>query len=416
MKYIFRLLIASVLTVAAFSSCREEDDFSDSMFDTSVAAVDQSLATAPFDQWLYDTFVLPYNTQIEYRLNLLADLQYQLAPSDYKKAQLLAHFIKYLFYDVYNKYGEKDAQGNELFMKLYGPRLIHFLGSKEYSPTTQTETLGYASGGVKITLNNINGMKWSDQNLTFNDNDIWELNKAQFHTMHHEFSHILQQTKLQPSDYALVTPNSYDAMTWQENDSTKAHGLGYVTHYCMSSPNEDFVEVLSCTITDTDYTWMVRIIDGCLNGGIKEGDKARVYAFIRNLGIDDATLDDPDMYWNKFEIYEESVEDETGAIQKRYVIDRLRDDAREQYRKNDMSPTYTKVTKPASFRDFLDNWVTVDPNPEIRGINAMLTKFEKANGWYSDKFLLDAFKLRQEVRERQASINEFIQTLTIYDL
>lgn len=416
MKYIYNLIIACVLTATVLTGCREEDDFSETIFDTDVVAVDQTKATAPFDQWLYDNFVLPYNTQIEYRLNLLADLGYQLTPADYKKAQLLTHFIKYLFFDVYNKYGEKDAQGNPVFMKKYGPRLIHFLGSKEYSPSTGTETLGYASGGVKITLNNVNGMKWQDENMVYNENDIAELNKAQFHVMHHEFSHILHQTKLLPADYGQITAKSYDAMTWQENDSTKAHGLGYVTHYCMSGPNEDFVEVLSCTITDTDYTWMVRLIDACLNGGVKTGDKERVYELIRNLGISDEVRDDPNMYWNKFTIYEESIVDETGSTNKRYVIDRLRDDARMQYAKDNKTPTYTKVTTPASFRDFLDNWVKIDENSEVRGINAILTKFDKATRWYSEKFGLYLFILRQEVRERQENLNEFIKTLEIYDL
>ena len=104
------MVLSAALMVTA---CGEDDDFTESIFDTSISAVDQSAATAPFDQWLYDNFVVPYNTEIQYKFNFTAsDLGYQLAPADYKKSQLLSHFIKYLFYEVYDKYGEKDQNGN----------------------------------------------------------------------------------------------------------------------------------------------------------------------------------------------------------------------------------------------------------------------------------------------------------------
>ena len=69
------------------SSCSDDDDFTDSIFDASVEAVDKNSATAPFDQWLYDNFVVPYNTEIQYRFNYPAsNLSFQLAPADYEKS------------------------------------------------------------------------------------------------------------------------------------------------------------------------------------------------------------------------------------------------------------------------------------------------------------------------------------------
>ena len=147
-------VFALCLTLGA---CGSDDDFTESIFDTTKSAVDPNSTTAKFDQWLNDNFVAPYNTEIQYKFNFNASkLEYQLTPAEYEKSQLLAHFIKYLFYDVYTK-----AAGEE-FLKLYGPRIIHFVGSYAYSPTTGTEELGYASGGVKITLINVNSLKlWS---------------------------------------------------------------------------------------------------------------------------------------------------------------------------------------------------------------------------------------------------------------
>lgn len=246
MKKTFQMIIAAALALTV-ASCGNDDDFDASIFDTDIPPVDQTQSTAPFDQWLYDNFVVPYNTEIQYRFNFPAsNLNFQLTPADYKKSQLLAQYIKYLFYDVYTLYGGND------FMKKYGPRIFHFIGSAAYSPTTGTETLGYASAGVKITLINVNNMKLWQEDSPYTETDMELLNKDQFHTMHHEFSHILHQTKSYPVAYGQVTPGAYDPITWQERDSVQSHSLGFVTQYGSSANYEDFVEVLSCAITDTD--------------------------------------------------------------------------------------------------------------------------------------------------------------------
>ena len=301
-KYFY--ILSVVVLLAGFTSC-SDDDFTESIFDTTTPAVDQSKATAPFDQWLFDNFVVPYNTEIQYRFNFPAsNLDFQLAPADYKKSQLLANYIRYLFYDVYTKYGGED------FMKKYGPRIFHFIGSAAYSPTTGTETLGYASAGVKITLINVNNMKLWTPTDQYTAADMELLNKDQFHTMHHEFSHILHQTKSYPVAYGQITPGSYDPRSWQERDSVESHRLGYITQYGSSASYEDFVETLSCTITDTDCRWMHTLIDACANGGVKDGDKEQVYELIQDLEIDG--LDDPAKSWNNFTLYEEESQDEKG--------------------------------------------------------------------------------------------------------
>ena len=249
-------IIGVAAVIAAFSSCRSEDDFTESIFDTTVPAVDETKATYPFDKWLYDNFVVPYNVDVKYRFDLSAsDMSYQLTPADYNRSQLLAHFIRYLFYDVYTKYAGDD------FMKKYGPRIFHFIGSSGYNTTTGSEVLGTASGGVKITLYKINEMKPYSPGVIYDAWDIDVLNENYFHTMHHEFSHILHQTKSYPVTFGQVTSGSYDPMNWQDRDSVWTHQNGYVTHYASSATYEDFVETLSCIITDTQYRWMMRLIN-----------------------------------------------------------------------------------------------------------------------------------------------------------
>ena len=405
-KLIYILCVAVV--VMSVSSCRDDGDFTESIFDTTIPAVDPNSATAPFDQWLYDNFVVPYNLEIQYRFNMPASkLEYQLAPADYKKSQMLAYFIKYLFYDVYTKYAGDD------FMKKYGPRIIHFIGSSAYSPTTGTEELGYASAGVKITLIKVNEMKmWTPTN-PYSPSDMDDLNEHQFHTMHHEFSHILHQTKSYPVTFGQITPADYDGRDWQKRDSVKSHSLGFITQYASSATYEDFVETLSCTITDTDCRWMHTIIDACANGGVKEGDKERIYELIDSLEI--AGLDDSNKPWNNFTIKKEiSVDSETGEESERFVPDFHERDARAH---TENTVTYETVKKFTSFRDYLDNWVETDNNSSTGGMNAILKKLEIATKWYTEKWGLYLFKIRKEVKQRQAHVNDYVRDeVTIYEL
>ncbi len=422
MKKIFQLLMAASAMLAVVS-CSEDDKFTESIFDTSIETVDQNASTAPFDQWLYENFVVPYNTEIQYKFNYTASgLSYQLAPADYKKSQLLAHFIKYLFYDVYNKYGEKDANGHEIFMKKYGPRIFHFIGSPQSNPTTGTEVLGYASAGVKITLIKVNEMRTVTDGMVFTEDDVNNLNFYQFHTMHHEFSHILHQTKSYPVSFGQVTPSSYDGRTWQDRDSCDSHSLGYVTQYGSSAIYEDFVETLSCTITDTDDRWMNTIIDACINGGVRSGDKEAIYTLIDSLEIEN--FDDPAKHWNNFTIYQEQYKNsETGEKENtRLILDSHLQDSKTHLEANSVSSDeYNKYSwivykKFTSFKEFLD-WVPYDGTDDGAGINAILKKLDIASKWYTESFGLHLFTIRHEVDARQKAINDYINSdeCVIYD-
>lgn len=409
------MLVIACMAVCT-ASCDEDTKFTDSIFDTSVETIDQDASTAPFDQWLYDNFVTPYNTEIQYKFNFPAsNMSFQLAPAEYEKSQLLANFIKYLFYDVYT------LHGSENFMKLYGPRMFHFIGSAAFSPTTGTETLGYASAGVKITLINVNSLKmWSPSNL-YSPTDIDELNRQQFHTMHHEFSHILHQTKSYPVTFGQVTAGNYEPREWQDRDSVKSHGLGYLTQYGSSANYEDFVETLSCTITDTDYRWMTTIIDACLNiGGLRNGEKTRIYTLIDSLGI--KGLDDPSMVWNNFSVSEE--ETYNSETKKYEPTGRLVTSFHEADSRSHSESTlrFNKIASFKSFKSFLDAMEGNDEKltssmEDYYGITAILKKIEIASKWYEDNWGLHLFRVRDEVRKRQDNLNNYVKdNVTIYPL
>lgn len=427
MKKIFYIL-SLVAFVSAFSSCRGGDDFTDSIFDTNVPVVDPSKATYEFDQWLYDNFLIPYNVEIQYRFDLSAsDLSYQLAPADYNRSQLLARLIRYLFFDVYTKYAGED------FMKKYGPRNFLFVGSTGVNPSSGTEILGTASGGVKITLYNVNELKPYSPGVTYSGTDLNNLNHRYFHTMHHEFSHILHQTKSYPVTFGQVTSGSYDPISWQERDSVWTHQHGYTTHYASSATYEDFVETLSGIITDTDHCWMNRIINAT-SMGVREGDKEDILALIDSLGID---LENPNGHWNNFKLFynESKYNEQTGEYElvspTRFVLDEHRllpntklDSVLHAYMVVNKERTdwinqyeYKDSIEFTSFKDEFLPWVEVSTNADLTGINALLKKIDIATKWYTESWGLYIFKLRHEVRERQNNINEFLKNeVTIYDL
>ena len=410
------LCVLGILCAICLSSCRSEDDLTDTIFDTNVPVVDSNKATAEFDQWLYDNFVKPYNVEVQYQFNFPAsDLSFQLAPADYNRSQLLAHMIRYLFYDVYTKYAGEE------FMKQYGPRIFHFIGSTGYNATTGTEVLGTAAGGVKITLYNVNEMKPYSEGVQYNADDITVLNERFFHTMHHEFSHILHQTKSYPVTFGQVTSGTYDPMTWQERDSVITHQLGYVTHYGSSATYEDFVETLSCIITDTDVRWMNRIISACCKG-MRQGDKEEVRVLVDSLQIPD--FDNPSKPWNKFTLYHQTKEFNTNSNEYDdtdvYVIEAHLNNTSEYNSKtgsNVAKYKYERFRTFTSFDEFLD-WVEYTKDDEVDGINAMLKKISIATDWYTERWGLHAFELRNEVRYRQDHINEWLRSddVKIYDL
>ncbi len=412
----------AVMTTA-FTACGNDDDFTASIYDTSIPVVDPNATTYPFDQWVYDNFTKPYNVEIQYQFDLPAsDHSFQLVPAEYKRSQVLAHFIRYLFYDVYTKYAGED------FMRQYGPRIFHFIGSSGYNPNKGTEVLGTASGGVKITLYKINNLKgYVPGSTVYGGEDMDELNQNYFHTMHHEFSHIQHQTKPYPITFGQITSSTYDPVDWGDRDSLASHTMGYVTQYGSSANYEDFVETLSCIITDSDLRWMRRIIRATIPG-FRAGDKEDIQELVANLGID---ANKAGAEWTKFSIYDEKKYDvELGTYQptNRVGIKQDVDDHSSVPWSNYINKVYdpnkgkyvdeyqyTLKKTFNSFAEFLD-WVPIKTDDSITGINSLLKKISIATAWHKEKWGLNTFTLRKEVAARQKNINSYLSSeVTIYD-
>lgn len=255
-----KLIYSFFIMTAVLASCSKEKLDQKSIFDTD------SLERGAFDTWLLLNYVEPYNIQFNYKyIDRESDNNYNLVPAEYDKAVAMAKLTKYLWIDSYN-----ELLG-DTFIKTYCPRMIQLIGSKAFN-SQGSVVLGTAEGGLKITLYNINGLNPSSPSIDF-------LNEWFFKTMHHEFAHILHQTKNYSTDFNLISTD-YQGPSWLNLESDAvANKMGYVTCYASYSPDEDFVEIISNYVTHAKGYWESVLA----TAGEEGGDKlARKFEIVRN--------------------------------------------------------------------------------------------------------------------------------------
>ena len=237
LKNIICTCLACCGLVATVTSCSEED-----LSSQSVIKVDQVEYT-PFDYWMERNYVAPYNIAFKYRYeDNESDMNYYTVPARYESAVILAHIVKYVCLEAY------DEVGGIEFTRSYFPKLIFTIGEWEYE-NNGTFILGTAEGGRKIFLA---GANYVEQYLKSAD----ELNHYYLKTIHHEFTHIMNQTKNYSADFQLITGTGYVA----DKLSTEGYSGGYlsrgfITSYAQHSPDEDFAEMLSTYVCNSEERW-----------------------------------------------------------------------------------------------------------------------------------------------------------------
>lgn len=246
-KNIYAILLAFVASFALMS-CSDDDPSSESIFPTTSPKRDA------FDKWLLENYTFPYNVEMKYKMeDIESDMKYHLVPADSAKTAKLSIIMKYLWFDAYNEVIGPD------FIKENMPRTIHFIGSPAYN-SEGTMVLGTAEGGLKITLYMVNSL--DDETLK----DYDTMNKYYFHTLHHEFTHILNQKIPYDQSFKLITESGYVSGDWYTISDKTAHQAGFVTRYAMVEPLEDFAEMLSGYVTMSQSEWNAILADAGTTG------------------------------------------------------------------------------------------------------------------------------------------------------
>lgn len=235
-KYLLYALLA-VSTGTALVSCSEDD-----LNAESVITIDKKQAN-DFDKWLTANFVNPYNLEFKYRYEYKeTDADYYTIPAELNQAIEMAHLVKYLCLESYDEVAGID------FTRNHFPKMIFTIGEWEYR-NNGTIILGTAESGKKILLTGVNYLD------TYKSSPA-ALNHYYFKTIHHEFTHILNQTKEYSAEFKLITGNSYVADSWSEEPFDVGYlERGFISSYAQHSDTEDFAEMMSLYVTNSKEQW-----------------------------------------------------------------------------------------------------------------------------------------------------------------
>jgi substrate import-associated zinc metallohydrolase lipoprotein len=198
-------------------------------------------APTPIDNWIGDNLTAPFNIAVKYKWDQFElSLNKTLVPPKEDKIIPALSAVKKVWIDTY------IAETDSLFMKKYVPKFFALCGSASWN-TDGTITLGTAEGGRKVVLYVLNEFRSKDM-PGYVPSDSFNI-KQMFHTIEHEFAHILHQTIMYPQDYKSISVGFYTS-NWNNVSDANARRDGFVTAYSMSSPDEDFVEMVSMMLIE----------------------------------------------------------------------------------------------------------------------------------------------------------------------
>lgn len=229
-RYIYILVIVALGIF--IGSCSDDDDLGESIIDISEAELNK------VDEWIMDSLTIPYNMEIKYRWDdSEVDNEKILTPPRLDKVIPFLSTMKRVWINPYVEAGGED------FVKRFIPKQMVMVGSYNFN-NEGTITLGQAEGGRKVVVFNIN----------YFSKDNKEDLKMQFHTIHHEFAHILHQTIMYPAEYKSISAIHYTSK-WYDHNLAYALERGFITPYSMSEANEDFVEMVATMLTNSHDEW-----------------------------------------------------------------------------------------------------------------------------------------------------------------
>ena len=244
-KYIY-VMVGMAAMLLNLASCSEDDLDSRSIFEEGTTRKENE-----FDKWLKKSYTDTYNIKLLYRLeDMETDLEHVLAPADFVLSQKLAKIVKYAWLEAYDEVAGVD------FTRSYVPKIIHMIGSPAYEENG-TMILGTAEGGLKVTLYVVNSLTIEKAFL----------NEYYLKTMHHEFTHILNQTKNYDTDFERISEGLYVSGDWYLQSDKDVLPLGFITPYASSQPGEDYAEMVSMYVTLSPEEWEARMAVAGAEGG-----------------------------------------------------------------------------------------------------------------------------------------------------
>lgn len=263
-KNLIYLLFSVMLFAAALTGCSEDE--------LSTTSVVRSTITEEndLDRWLTRNYVEAYNIQFKYRFeDIESSMGYYLTPASYSQSIAMAKLVRHMCLEAYD-----EITGSKEFIKAYFPKILYLVGSYAYK-TNGSVVLGTAEAGAKITLYNIDNLNPKTVNAK----------TSYFKTIHHEFGHILNQTKPYSTDFTEISGPDYVQDQCFEIYKTDAQALqdGFISPYASKSDGEDFVELISLYVNRTAEEWETMLTTAGAAGRAKiEAKFEIVYNYMNN--------------------------------------------------------------------------------------------------------------------------------------
>ena len=257
-------ILLVTLAAVVLTSCKKDELDDQSIFK---ADLEEAAQLSDFDKWLNKNYRDTYNIDLKYRyIDNESDRYYNVIPADYNKSVALSILVKHMWLDAYTEHMGAS------FLRTYAPRIIQLTGSYKYQQNTSGESggvvMGTAEGGLKVMLYGVNRIDIDAPYINTSDpyssdryaDDKFDMNYWFFHTMHHEFCHILTQKKEYSTDFRAISAADYHASDWINVSDKDAAKEGFVTGYASGEYNEDFAEIYATYVTMSPAAWQ-KIID-----------------------------------------------------------------------------------------------------------------------------------------------------------
>lgn len=266
-SFSFRLLLCTAI-IALFFSCKK-DDFKP--VDLNSLNPDNTVTYTALDNWITTNFLNPYNVDVVYRANsYFHEYDRNVTPPDPSSVQPYLQTVLDGYYAPYN-----DVAG-VTFLKKYGFKQFVLYGSTSFDGSNPpVGYAGTASGGIRINIFGLDGFS------STSPGDV----TSRLGVIHHEYTHILQQTFPMPSDFQQFTAAHYNA-NWTKTSADTSHKYGFVSSYASQNPVEDMAETNRAMLV-SGPSWFDAWVKTSTQGatGLREKESS-IVNYYNNIGID----------------------------------------------------------------------------------------------------------------------------------
>lgn len=270
MKAIKIIIVALSISIIV-TSCKKEDPLGS--VDNIPGLGGDAWTPGAIDAWIFDSLTAPYNIGVKYKWDqgeLQADFNKDLVPPKEEKIIPLLGAINKAWINPY------VTEAGLSFFKNISPKFFVLVGSPAFE--RGAVKLGTAEGGRKVTLYDVNDFRIKGMpGYVLSDTDNV---KQVFHTIHHEYAHILDQNIKVPVEFGQSSAGSYTS-DWLNVTAQDAKNEGFISQYAISQASEDWAEMVSLMIVEgqvwfDQYVNSINYTGTTLNGTTSAVAQARL--------------------------------------------------------------------------------------------------------------------------------------------